>query len=176
MKSSTKTLGLIAILGIAGYFVYKYLSGGNGFSIGGGGGGGGGTTITTTTIEETTTPYFIRRTPQEYQDIHNAAGQRQTWIGGTYGSPGQPSEAFKQNTLKALPSITGIGKVTPTVTVSGLTKTVTISKPLAIIKGAKPVVVMSKTIAQQRASLAASAIKANAPPRVVAKIKAGKWY
>jgi len=180
-----KDLVLIAALGIGGYLVYKYFSDGGTLP---GGGGGGSTTTTTETVTlpggyEISVPNiptppggFIKWTPEEIKEIHNAAGTTQRFTGVTYGDPGQPSVAFKQNTLKASPSVTGIGKAVPKVVVSAPKAVITISKPLAVSKGAKVVSVVPKTIAQQQASLAASAIKAGAPPRVVAKIKGGTFY
>lgn len=174
-------------LGIAAYFVWKYFTGQQGNYPT----GGGTTTYTTTTTEYVTLPGgyqvsvpnipippggFIQYTPEQIKDIHNAAGTTQRWTGVSFGDPGQPSQAFKTNTLAAGQTVKGIGTVAKAVTVQTPKATISIAKPLAIIKKTPVVTVKPTSVAQQRTIIAAAAIKANAPPRVVAKIKGGSYY
>jgi len=80
-----------------------------------------------------------------------AANQtQQSWTAATYGQPGQPSVSFLQNTL--------------TTAASNPTMTQQVRTSIA------PTRTVSTT------TTAAAAIAAGAPPRVVAKIKAGSWY
>lgn len=180
-KDTGKTIAIIGILALVGYFVYKYFSQAGGSFWGGGGYSPITPPITPEipTVPETpkTPAGFDIRTPAQLYDIHAAAGTLQAWSNATYGSPGQPSMTFAVKTLAAASKpIVGVGTAAPSVIVTTGTKTVTIAKPLAVSKGAKVVTVKPLSVTQQRINLAASAIRAGAPPRLAAKFKAGKAW
>jgi len=155
---------LIGALGIGGYLIYKYLKGGA-LPDWGSGGGGGGTIVPTIPVP-----------PGGFQPVPmRPIAPRESWSGVSFGQPGQPSEQFRKNTLNEAATVKGIGKATPVITVTGMKKTITISKPLALSKGSPLVSIVPTSATMQRTITAAAAIKAGAPPRVVAKIKGGSW-
>jgi hypothetical protein len=169
-KNNLGTIVLIGGIAILGYFLWKQL-GGSGFSFSGGTGGGG---------TETGNDGPVGPAPMTPQQKQTDAGSRQAWTGPTvqYGQPGQPSVAFAIKTVQqGAPYVYGVGKATNAVVARNEKgTTVVIAKPLALIKRAPLVTIIKPSIAQSQASFAFQAMKANAPPRVVAKIKAGKWY
>ena len=158
---------LLAVVGIGGYLLYNYFtngstSGSGGFN-GGGGGSNGNGNVTPPPSDTTPNnpiggiktgvipgygkiPFVSNPADMTPKEVKQ---QEQAWAGGAYGAQGQPSVTFLQNTVSQGENL--IAYTAKNIPGSGL------------------------TIAGKRIVAAAQAV-GSAPPRVVAKIKAGRVY